>query len=141
MTGHLPYDANLARHEEMRTRADAYRRARPSPSRGVDPQIHVDSEQTIAIRRAGEADRVALERLGALDGGGLRLGDVLVAEVGGEVQAAMHVASGATVADPFRPTGDLIDLLGLRATRLRQTSVVVGRPGLRARLRSLSRAA
>ena len=32
---------------------------------------------------------------------------------------AISVASGATIADPFRPTAELVELLSLRARRLR----------------------
>jgi hypothetical protein len=42
-----------------------------------------------------------------------------IAEAGGEQQAAIEVATGATIGDPFRPTAHLIDLLELRAAALR----------------------
>jgi hypothetical protein len=38
-----------------------------------------------------------------------------VAEVGGELWAALEIATGATIADPFRPSGDLVELLELHA--------------------------
>jgi hypothetical protein len=141
MRHHLPYEANLARLDELAARADAYRRARPQPSANHDPRSHVPLAASIAIRRAADADLGALEGLAALDGARLGPGDVLLAEVGDELQAAIHVASGATIADPFRPTADLLALLRLRAARLCEAHDLACRSGLRARLRSLLRAA
>lgn len=99
MTGHLSHDANLARLEDMRTRAAARRSA---------------------TRHATGADRVAVERLAALDSAEAPSGELLIAEVGDEPQAAIEIATGATIADPFRSTADLVELLSLRATWLRQ---------------------
>ena len=73
----------------------------------------------IAIRRATAADAPALERLAALDSARAPQGDVLLAEVGGEPRAAVAIATGAAVADPFRPTADIVALLRLRAATLR----------------------
>jgi hypothetical protein len=74
---------------------------------------------SVTIRRATEADRRALERLAVLDSAPAPSGEVLIAEAGGEQQAAFEVATGATIGDPFRPTAHLIDLLELRAAALR----------------------
>jgi hypothetical protein len=141
MTGHLPYEAHRARLEELRRSAERHNRARREPAGAAPASTHVDIALSIAIRRAGDADRLVLERLAALDETPLRLGEFLVAEVDGELQAAVHVDSGEAIADPFRPTSDLVALLGLRARRLRATTVLAGGPGLRARLRALTRAA
>ena len=46
-------------------------------------------------------------------------GELLVAETGDEVVAALSVDTGARVADPFRRTADVVDLLAYRARRLR----------------------
>jgi hypothetical protein len=67
----------------------------------------------ITIRTARHADSDAIARIAALDSARAPHGDVLVAEVGGEVVAA-HSGSG-TVADPFRPTADIVELLRVRA--------------------------
>ena len=69
----------------------------------------------IVIRRAGTADAAALERLAALDSAHLPSGDLLVAEVDGEPRAALRIADGAFVADPFWPTAELVELLRVRA--------------------------
>ena len=67
------------------------------------------------IRRADLADLAALDRLAALDSQSAPTGDVLVAEVGGELWAALELSSGRAIADPFRPSGDLVDLLRMQA--------------------------
>jgi hypothetical protein len=46
-------------------------------------------------------------------------GDLLIAETGDEVVAALSVDTGARVADPFRRTADVVDLLAYRARGLR----------------------
>jgi hypothetical protein len=91
------------------------------------------SSTTIAIRTATAHDRAELVRLAALDTAAEPAGRVLVAEVDGEVQAAVEVASGRVVADPFRPTADLADFLRLRAARL-TSPAGPSRRGLRALL-------
>jgi hypothetical protein len=74
----------------------------------------------ITIRRSTVGDTAALERLGGLTGRVRLAGDVLLAEVDGEVVAAISVASGEIQSDPFQPTADLGALLGLRAEQLRR---------------------
>ena len=39
-----------------------------------------------------------------------------MAEVGGELWAAVEIGSGAAIADPFRPSGELVDLLRLQVS-------------------------
>jgi hypothetical protein len=136
MTGYLPHDANLARLDDMRARADEHRRAHRRTAPAALPASH-----SIAIRCATEADRITVENLAALNGARPLSGDLLIAEVCDQPRAAIHVASGVAVADPFRPTADVVELLRLRASRLRDPIGSVGRPGLRARLRSAYRAA
>ena len=72
----------------------------------------------LTIRRATADDVFALRRLAAVDSADPPTGDVLLAERGGELWAAVSLDSGAAVADPFRPSGELIDLLRFRAGRL-----------------------
>jgi hypothetical protein len=74
------------------------------------------TDRTLTIRRADAADSGALVRLAALDSASPPTGDALLAEVGGELWAAVELDSGAAIADPFRPSGDLVDLLRLRAS-------------------------
>ena len=74
---------------------------------------------SVVIRRATEADAATLERLAALDDALPLVGDVLLAEVDGRALAAVLVRDDAVIADPFRPTQDLVDLLHMRAAMLR----------------------
>ena len=69
----------------------------------------------LTIRRADLADLAALDRLATLDSATAPAGDVLVAEVAGELWAALEIDSGAVIADPFRPNGELVELLRLHA--------------------------
>jgi hypothetical protein len=96
-----------------------------------------NTTQPIAIRRATPADRPAVERLAALDSARSPSGDVLIAEVGDEPQAAIAIATGFAVADPFRPTAHVVELLTVRAARMRGA----GRPRARTRLHRALRAA
>lgn len=72
----------------------------------------------LTIRRAGPADAGALSRLAALDSSHAPVGDVLVAEVGEELRAALCLASGHVIADPFHRTAEFVSLLRLRAEQL-----------------------
>ena len=69
----------------------------------------------IAIRRATDADNSTLLRLAALDSAPAPRGPVLVADLGGEIVAAHSLSRARSIADPFRPTADIRELLELRA--------------------------
>ena len=73
---------------------------------------------TVIIRPADATDRRALQRLAALDSQALPQGDLLVAEVGGELRAAVPVEGGSAIADPFRPTRDVVALLSERVAQM-----------------------
>ena len=90
----------------------------------------------ITIRRATGDDYTALARLAALDSAHPLGRDALIAEVGDEPWAAIELADGRVIADPFRATGDLVELLQLRAARMREDEPVVRRALGRLRLRS-----
>jgi hypothetical protein len=89
----------------------------------------------LTIRRATAADAFALRRLATIDSAAPPTGDVLLAQMGDELWAAVSVDTGAAIADPFRPSGDLVDLLRFRAERLS------GHPHIRPLARLLPRAA
>ncbi len=78
---------------------------------------HVSS-QAITIRAAHGGDGAAVARLAALDSAEVPGGELLLAEVGGELQAALSLDDGAVIADPFRRTAELVRLLALRAELL-----------------------
>ena len=74
---------------------------------------------TVIIRAATGSDGAALHRLAALDSARVPSGDLLVAETGGALVAAHAPGSGATIADPFRRTAEVVELLHLRGSLLR----------------------
>jgi hypothetical protein len=74
---------------------------------------------TLTIRRATAADAFALKRLAAIDSAAPPTGEVLLGEMGDELWAAVSVDTGAAIADPFRPSADLVALLRFRAARVR----------------------
>jgi hypothetical protein len=65
----------------------------------------------LTIRLATPDDASALEGLARLDSSRTPGGEVLVAEVGGELWAALSLEDFHAVADPFRPTGELVLVL------------------------------
>jgi len=69
----------------------------------------------LAIRTAEPSDARALARLAALDSQPLPAGPLLVAEQDGELVAARALESGATIADPFRPTAHALAVLAAAA--------------------------
>jgi hypothetical protein len=75
---------------------------------------------SLTLRLAVPADGEALDRLAQLDSRRAPRGAVIVAEVGGELWAATSIDDGHTIADPFRPTGELVALLTERSRQLRR---------------------
>jgi hypothetical protein len=75
------------------------------------------SDETITIRRAVQGDRVALEHLAGRDSTALPDDEFLIAEVGDELWAAIGLSTGTLVADPFRPSAGVAELLRLRIQR------------------------
>jgi hypothetical protein len=69
----------------------------------------------ITIRTSRPADASELHRLAALDSQRLPAGDLLVAEVSGEIVAAYAPTQARAIADPFQRTADVVSLLELRA--------------------------
>jgi hypothetical protein len=79
----------------------------------------MNTAPTVVIRAARGSDGPVLRRLAALDSRDVPTGDVLIAEADDEVVAALSVDTGERIADPFRRTADVVDLLEYRARRLR----------------------
>ena len=73
----------------------------------------------IIIRTARGEDAGAIARLAALDEAPVPCGAALLGFVDGELAAAKPLGRGVTVADPFRRTAALVDLLDLWAARWR----------------------
>jgi hypothetical protein len=90
-------------------RPEGFTRPRPEPEYLPDP---------VLMRRATAADSARVRVLARLDDKREPAGPFLVAEVSGEVVAAMSLSSGTVVADPFRPTSDAVAMLDLRASQV-----------------------
>ena len=91
----------------------------------------------VTVRRSTTADQSALGRLAELDSGRPPRGPALVAEIDSRMLAALPLAGGPAIADPFEPTAQLVDLLELRRS---QIAVAQGQvPHRAARLRALVR--
>jgi len=76
----------------------------------------------VTVRHARPGDADALAVLAQLDSSHAPRGDVLVAEVSGELWAAVSLDDGHVVADPFRPSGELTFALLDRARRERRAA-------------------
>ncbi|HEY1274777.1 MAG TPA: hypothetical protein VGF25_07695 [Thermoleophilaceae bacterium] len=73
----------------------------------------------ITIRHSTTADRARIAALAELDSRHAPVGLALLAEVDGRLVAAVGVADGAVVADPFVPTADVVGLLRIQASQER----------------------
>jgi hypothetical protein len=96
----------------------------------------------VTLRFAFPEDSEALAWLAALDSSEPPALPVLLAELGGELRAALSLADGAVLADPFHPTVALIQLLRARALQLEGTPrarhfrrLRIGAPGWRSAMR------
>src|SRR4051794_28660491 len=75
---------------------------------------------TVTIRPASPAAVSAIARLAALDSQRVPAGPLLLAEIDSEPWAAIATRSGRVIADPFRPTAALVELLPRRHAQLAQ---------------------
>ncbi len=95
-------------------------------------------DDAVVLRPAHLRDAESLIRLAELDSAAPLDGDVLLAERDGRIVAARELRSGRIIADPFRPTADLLALLEARAALLHGAAIRRRGPGVR---RLLSRPA
>jgi hypothetical protein len=86
---------------------------------------------TIIIRSSTEHDAPALARLAVLDSAPMPAGRTLVAEVDGNMRAALPLDGGPAVADPFAPTAHLVELLRSHAAALDTARPATRRAGHR----------
>jgi hypothetical protein len=70
------------------------------------------------IRRTTPDDATALMRLASLDSQSPLGPDALVAVVDGEIRAAVGLADGRAIANPFQHTAELVQLLKMRAEQM-----------------------
>jgi hypothetical protein len=125
--------ASYLMHELAEHPSDAPRRSRRSePTTRTDRQGPDD----VVIRRARGSDAPAVARLAVLDSRPVPEGELLVAESGDELRAALSVENRTYVADPFHRTSEIVWELGEHATHLRASGA---RRPLRSRLALWSR--
>jgi hypothetical protein len=76
----------------------------------------------ITIRHSRYEDGPAVLRLAQLDDRPVPQGQKLLAFVNGELAAARPIEKGTPVADPFRRTKELLEMLDLRAKQERRAA-------------------
>jgi hypothetical protein len=74
----------------------------------------------VCLRICREPDAGALRRLAERDSAPHLTGAVLGAEAAGVLVAAISLETRRVVADPFRPTADVVDLLRRRERQIRR---------------------
>ena len=92
----------------------------------------MNDARAVTLRCAEAHDDAALNRLAALDSARPPAPPVLVADLESRLLAAISLADGSVIADPFHPTAALVELLRARERQLRSG----GRPALSRRVRA-----
>jgi hypothetical protein len=95
-----------------------------TPQRDDHPRMPPAASYKTRMAVAEDAPNV--RRLAALDSQSPLSGPVLMGEINGVPAAAISLSSGRVVADPFRPTAELVATMRLRAAALtgeRRTSL------------------
>lgn len=93
--------------------------------------------QELVLRVARPDDpggRSDVARLAALDSAAVPPGPYVIASVGDRAIAARSLVTGATVADPFTRTKEVLPMLELRAAQLERAGSVPRPGGLRRRI-------
>lgn len=93
---------------------------RQARAQRVPEEAEALPEDCLTVRTATARDADSLRLLAALEGVNMPRGEVLVAQLGGDVVAALPLDGGRAIADPFRPSAELVDVLKLRARQLRR---------------------
>jgi hypothetical protein len=110
-----PFMSNELAGEHIRDLRDQVARGRRVAERDV-------RIAPVTVRRFAERDIDAIQRLAALDEKPIPSGGVLVAEQEGKLVAALPLDGGQALADPFKPTADVVELLKVSARQLREAS-------------------
>lgn len=110
------------RHEAAAASRNARRSLR---ARRNNTEAHISTtppiDARVVLRPAQLQDGAAVAQLAALDDAARPKGDLLVAELDGRIVAAVPLDGGRAIADPFRRTADLVELLRSRAVQLNGT--------------------
>lgn len=81
---------------------------------------HAVDTGDVELRLCRVADDLQLEQLAELEGRPVPYGRLVVAAVRGRIVAALPLAGGYPLRDPFAPTEHLVQLLRVRAEQLRE---------------------
>jgi hypothetical protein len=89
------------------------------------------STASLTIRHAIASDEADLTRVAALDSSRVPSGELLVAELDGDLVAALSIDTGAAIADPFEHTAAIVDSLRaqVRASRASRPAILPGHLG------------
>ena len=82
----------------------------------------------LILRLATAADEDRLQTLAQLDSARVPTGEVLIAEIDGRLRAALPLDGGAPIADPFRRSAGVVQLLRMRAAQLSRPATAPARP-------------
>lgn len=102
-------------HAEQQRIGQALNRSRLLERPATRPQ---PAQESVALRLCSVHDDDALERLALLEGRPAPQGRFVLAEVDGQLVAALPLRGGEPLTDPFRSTAHLLPLLRLRAAQL-----------------------
>lgn len=108
----------MERARDLNTDAAGRRLARLFGRRQHVPAPVLGTGVALTIRYAFPDDEDPLRRLAVLDSAVMPPTPMLVAEVDGQLRAALSLATGETIADPFHPSVALVELLCARAQQL-----------------------
>jgi hypothetical protein len=118
--GYEVQEAAMKALVEMQLVKAMYREREDEGRRRARDRAPLSLGEHVVIRRAGRRDARRLERLAQLDCARVPAGPTLVAELDGELVAALPLDErGAPMADPFVPSAPFVAMLELRRTQLR----------------------
>ena len=103
----------------------AARRVRGTAAGWPHPAPSPDAD--VRIRYAYPDDDAAVRRVAALDSASVPAAPLLVGEVDGELRAAISLVDSAVIADPFRRTIALVELLRVRTAQLGAARAAAGK--------------
>jgi hypothetical protein len=97
--------------------------------------MSTQTPRQVTIRSSIPDDAAEIARLATIDSAPVPAGPFLLAEVNGQLHAALAIADGRVIADPFVPTSTLVALLHERnPTPVRGRRRRLGRLGARPRV-------
>jgi hypothetical protein len=103
------------------SRLDEFRRSAQIEALASRPRLPgrpVQPASPVTLRFAFPDDALTVARLAALDSSPVPAQPLLLAEVAGELRAALSLTDATVIADPFYPSGAIVELLRARARQL-----------------------